>query len=120
MVALTLIGVWLDVNHNKMVYIDDDIFHYVQFGKGLTPLVIIPGLSLQTLEGKGNMLSFLHRVYSDKYTVYIMDKRDEVAEDVTLEDLAEDIAAVMDCIGVARANVIGISMGGMIAQYLAV
>ncbi|MBQ6638943.1 MAG: alpha/beta hydrolase, partial [Lachnospiraceae bacterium] len=47
-------------------------------------------------------------------------KRDEVAEDVTLEDLAEDIAAVMDCIGVARANVIGISMGGMIAQYLAV
>ena len=77
-------------------------------------------IAVSEREGKGNMLSFLHRVYSEKYTVYIMDKRDEVAEDVTLEDLAEDISAVMDCIGVARANVIGISMGGMIAQYLAV
>lgn len=38
----------------------------------------------------------------------------------TLEDMAKDGIAVLDAIGVAKAHVIGASMGGMIAQRMAI
>jgi pimeloyl-ACP methyl ester carboxylesterase len=38
----------------------------------------------------------------------------------TLTDMAADAIAVLDAAGVARAHVVGVSMGGMIVQTLAV
>ncbi len=38
----------------------------------------------------------------------------------TLDDMADDAVRLLDWLGIARAHVVGTSMGGMIAQYMAI
>ena len=114
----TLIGTWLDTNTNRVLDLDGSAFHYNKFGNGPRNLVIIPGLSLMTVEGKGLSMAWMFRMYMKDYTVYVMDKKDNVPKDATIEDLAEDVATAMEKVGIVTADVYGVSMGGMIAQYL--
>jgi pimeloyl-ACP methyl ester carboxylesterase len=46
-------------------------------------------------------------------------RSDRVSEPFTMKTMADDVAAVMDHAGAERATVIGISMGGMISQHVA-
>ena len=114
----TLIGTWLDTNVNRVMELDGSPFRYCKFGNGPRNLIIIPGLNLKTVEGAGLSLAWMFRMYMKDYTVYVMDKKDNVPKDATLEDMAEDIATAMDKVGIVTADVYGVSMGGMIAQYL--
>ena len=89
------------------------------FGKGTKPLVIIPGLSLRSVHSSALPLAWMYRIFCGSYRVYVIDRKEEIPEDCTVSGLADDTAEVMRKTGIGKADVIGISQGGMIAQYLA-
>jgi pimeloyl-ACP methyl ester carboxylesterase len=53
-------------------------------------------------------------------TVAQIVRRDASAAAYTLDDMADDGVGLLDCLGVDRAHVVGASMGGMIAQTIAI
>ena len=92
---------------------------YITFGKGPKTLIMIQGLNTRGIKGSGAALAYMYRVFAKDYTVYLFERRAEVQEGLTVRDLANDIAAAMDSLGLKNADVFGVSQGGMIGQYLA-
>ncbi len=92
----------------------------VTFGKGEKPLVMIQGLSTRKVKGTSIPLAYMYRVFAKDYTVCLFDRWENVPEGITVQDLAKDTASAMDSLNIKNADVIGVSQGGMIAQYLAI
>ena len=95
-------------------------FAYISFGNGKKPLVMIQGLSTRGIRGTALSLAYMYRIFAREYTVYLFERRPVVKEGITVRDMASDIAAAMDALGIQAADVLGVSQGGMIAQYLAI
>ena len=106
----------------KTLYFNDKSMDYVTFGKGKQPLVIIPGLGdgLQTVKGMAQMLALTYREFAKVYKVYVFSRINELPENYTTQNMAADVARAMEVLNITSAYVIGISQGGMIAQWLAV
>ena len=95
---------------------------YVTFGTGKRPLIIIPGLGdgLQTVKGMAMPLSITYRILAERYKIYVFSRINELRQGYTTRDMAADIAKAMEALNLDTAYVMGISQGGMIAQWLAV
>ena len=95
---------------------------YVTFGKGKKSLVIIPGLGdgLQTVKGKAKLFSLSYRLLAKRYKIYVFSRINELRQGYTTRDMAADVAEAMEILNITSAYVMGISQGGMIAQWLAV
>lgn len=91
----------------------------ITFGSGPKPLVMIQGLNTRPIKGAGPSLALLYRRFAREFTVYLFDRRADLPEAVTVRDLARDVALAMDSLGLKQACVLGVSQGGMMAQYLA-
>ena len=106
----------------KTLYFNDKSMDYVTFGKGKQPLVIIPGLGdgLQTVKGMAQMLALTYREFAKVYKVYVFSRINELPENYTTQNMAADVAEAMEVLNITSAYVMGISQGGMIAQWLAV
>ena len=94
--------------------------NYITFGSGNKPLVIIQGLNTNGIKGAGLPMAFMYRIFSKAFTVYLFDRCDDICTDVTVKELAMDTAAAMDALKLKDAAILGVSQGGMIAQYLAI
>jgi pimeloyl-ACP methyl ester carboxylesterase len=93
-------------------------FHYETHGQG-EPLVLIRGLG-------SNLDHWYPQVpdYSRHFQTVIFDNRGIGRSGIsdgefTIADMARDTVGLMDALGIARAHVMGLSMGGMIAQEVA-
>ncbi len=107
---------------NGQVPVGDTKMSYVSFGQGEKVLAVLPGLSdgLTTVDGKALLLAMPYRHFLDRYTVYMFSRKDEMPEQYSIREMAEDQADAMSALGIRKASVLGVSEGGMIAQYLAV
>ena len=105
----------------KTLYLNKKSMDYVTFGKGKQPLVIIPGLGdgLQTVKGKAQLFSLSYRLLAKRYKIYVFSRINELRQGYTTWDMAADVAEAMETLNLDTAYVMGISQGGMIAQWLA-
>lgn len=92
----------------------------ISFGKGKKLLIMIQGLNTKGIKGAGFSLALMYRIFARDYTVYLFDRIKELPEKYSVREMAADIAAAMDELGLKNADVFGVSQGGMIAQYLAI
>ena len=106
----------------KTLYFNEKSMDYVTFGKGKDPLVIIPGLGdgLQTVKGKAQLFSLSYRLLAKRYKIYVFSRINKLRQGYKTRDMAADVAEAMEVLNITSAYVMGISQGGMIAQWLAV
>ncbi len=95
--------------------------YYVSFGKGKKNLIVLPGLSdgFWTVKGKAMFLAGSYKKFSHDYTVYMFSRKNNIPEGYSIEDMAEDQALALRNLGIEKTIVMGVSQGGMIAQFLA-
>lgn len=107
---------------NGSMPIDSTEMSYVSFGHGEKKLIVLPGLSdgLMTVRGKALLLATPFRQFLEKYTVYMFSRKDSMPEGYTIRDMAEDQAKALQYLGISETSVLGVSEGGMVAQYLAI
>lgn len=110
------------VPQNKKLKIGDTDMYYVSFGHGKQPLVILPGLGdgLKTVRGLAFPLSLKYKKLLRDFKIYSFSRKNCLPEGYTTRDMAADQAKAMYQLGIERAHLMGISMGGMISQYLAI
>lgn len=107
---------------NHILHMDGRTMNYILFGKGKKILVLLPGLGdgLRTVKGLALPFALLYGKLAKEYTVYSFSRVNELREGDTVETMADDLADAMELLDLNGADVIGVSMGGMIARQLAV
>lgn len=112
------------------VRIDDTEMDYVTFGMGKENLVMIPGLGdgLTTVKGMAAIMAFTYKIFAKNYKVYIFSRKNNLGKEIqhssqsiySTREMAKDLAFALNALGIHQTNILGISQGGMIAQYLAI
>ncbi|MCR5576595.1 MAG: alpha/beta hydrolase [Oscillospiraceae bacterium] len=99
-----------------------DTMDYIRFGSGTRTLVILPGVGdgLKTVKGTAAAFALMYRRLAREFSVYMFSRRSDLPEQYSTREMAEDQARAMALLGLKKAVVLGVSQGGMIAQWLAI
>ena len=106
---------------NGILHLSDGEMDYIRFGSGKQALIMLPGLGdgLRTTRDTALPMAFLYRQFARDFTVYAFSRKHPLPQGYTTRDMARDQKEAMDLLGISKAHIFGVSMGGMIAQYLA-
>jgi len=93
---------------------------YISLGQGNRDLIIIPGLTPVRVIDNSASYAGVFRRFSGEFKIWIIDRPDIIPENVSNEDLSDAVAGTISSLGLGKSDVIGLSQGGMIAQFLAI
>lgn len=107
---------------NGSIPIDGTAIDYISFGIGHKHLIMIPGLGegLTTVKGTAVPMALMYRKLAKDFRIHVFSRRTEMPSVFSTRDMAEDTYYAMQQLGIGSANIIGVSLGGMIAQHLAI
>ena len=103
----------------ETVFTDGFETEFFRFGTGEKSLVIIPGLSVQSVMNSAKAIADEYAVMSEDFTAYVFDRRKEFPETYSVADMADDTAGAIASLGLREVCVFGASQGGMIALEVA-
>ena len=93
---------------------------YLRFGSGPNTLVIIPGLSVQSVLLLADAVVAAYKPLANDFTIYLFDRRKNLPNPYPVRDIARDTQEAIRALGISRASLFGASLGGMIAQVIAI
>jgi len=107
---------------NENIKIGSTDMDLVSFGKGDKCLIMIPGLSdgLKTVRGTAIVMAMMYKCFANSHKVYVLSRKNNLGEGYSTRDMAADYKKALEKLGISKADVFGISQGGMIAQYIAI
>ena len=104
----------------KTVEFDGKQMDYIQFGnKDGKKLVILPGLSLKSVMGAAEAIVGAYSLLAADHEVYLFDHIKEEPEGYDINDMADDTLKAFDLLGLEHVDLMGVSMGGMVSQTIA-
>lgn len=95
------------------------LMNYCRFGQGRETLVIVPGLSVQSVLGFAEAIAESYQALADGFTIYVLDRRNELPEPYSVLEMAKDTAMAIQALGLGPVCLFGASQGGMIAMKIA-
>lgn len=91
---------------------------YFKYGAGKRTLVVLPGLAVKSVLLYKDMVADALGLFGDGFEVYVFDRRSNLPDSYSVEDMAKDYIAAFEVLGLKDVAIYGISQGGMIALTL--
>ena len=108
------------MNTIKQITTDSFSMNYFSFGTGEKTMVILPGLSIQSVMPSADAIAKQYDIFTKDFTVYVFDRRNELPALYPIEHMAENMAQVFKKLNLSNIYLFGASQGGMIAQVIAI
>ena len=107
---------------NENIKFDGTDCDYISFGTGDENLIMLPGVGdgFKTARGIAVPFAFMYSGFAKEFKVYVFSRRNNLPDEFSTADMADDIDRIMEMIGIKTASVFGVSQGGMISQQLAI
>lgn len=103
----------------KTVETEGFSMEFFSFGHGPRTLVILPGLSVQSVMGAAAAVAEAYDLLTEEFTIYLFDRRKDLPESYSVQDMARDTAQALWALDLTDVCLFGTSQGGMIAMDIA-
>ena len=102
----------------KYIYDANGIrMNYATFGDGSECIVILPGISIKSVVTMADSVeaSYCLPEYKNRFVFYLFDQKEDPPMDYSIKNMADDLSWVIRDLGLNKLNILGASLGGMMA-----